>query len=86
MPLTNLLENKFQYSLQTKTPISDVNELPYWEFEYYITLLNKHNEEVANQQRKQDEEQKKAQAAQGSNPSSSFNMSSIMNKFKSPKF
>lgn len=84
MPLTNLLENKFQYSLQTKTPILDVNELPYWEFEYYITLLNKHNEEVASQHKKQEEEHKKQQATQSSG-GSGFNMSSIMNKFKSPK-
>ena len=80
MPLNNLLENKFQYSIQTKTSIADINDMPYWEFEHYITLLNRHNDEVAKERKKQEEQQKNAQANQA--PKSNFNMSSIMNKFK----
>lgn len=79
MPLKSLLDNKFEFMYQTKQPISDINNLPYWELEEYIERLNKKNEEKERQQKKQNEEHKKAQSNSGMGK---FNPSSIMNKFK----
>lgn len=73
------MDNKFEFMYQTKQPISDINELPYWELEEYIQRLNKKNEEKEKQHKKQNEEYKKQQTSSGIG---NFNPNSIMRKFK----
>lgn len=73
------MDNKFEFMYQTKQPISDINNLPYWELEEYIERLNKKNEEKEKQQKKQNEEYKKMQNSGGVG---NFNPKSFMNKFK----
>jgi hypothetical protein len=70
--------------IQTHQPLSEIMNIPYWKFELFIERLNKRNEELAAKQRKEAEEQKK-QASQY-NSLGGMNPSSLMNKFKSPKF
>lgn len=79
MPLNHLLDNKFEFIYQTQQPISDINELPYWELEEYILRLNKKNEEKEKQYKKQNEEYKKQQTSSGIG---NFNPNSFMRKFK----
>ena len=84
IPLNNLLDNQFEFIIQTNQPISEILNLPYWKFEAFIERLNKRNEEIAAKQRKEAEEQKKQQQQMGN--LGSINPSSFMNKFKGPKF
>lgn len=79
MPLKNLLDNKFEFCYQTKQPISVINDLPYWELEEYIQRLNKKNEEIEKQNKKQNEEYKKMQTNSGIGK---YNPQSFMKKFK----
>lgn len=48
---------------QERQPISDINMLPWYEFEEYIMLLNEKNEKITERERKQREQQQ-----QQSNP------------------
>jgi hypothetical protein len=44
--------------IQTKQPLRDIENMPYWKFEAFIERLNKHNHELKKQRDKQMEEQK----------------------------
>lgn len=83
MPLNNSLENEFEFMMQTHQQIDVIENLPYWKFEKFIELLNKRNDELVAQRKKQEEEHKKSQANSGMG---NFNTNTFMNKFKSPKF
>lgn len=82
MPLNNLLDNEFEFIIQTNQPLSEILNIPYWKFEAFIERLNKRNDEINQKRKKEEEEQKKSTG----NLNSSFNVGSMMNKFKTPKF
>lgn len=79
MPLKNLLDNEFEFIMQSKQPMRDVLDMPYWKFEEMIDRLNERNDKINAERKKQDDAQKNASA-------SSLNPGSLMNKFKIPKF
>ena len=83
MPLNNLLDNEFEFMIQTHQPINVIENLPYWKFEAFIDRLNKRNDELAQRRKKEEEEHKKSQSNSGVGK---FNASSFMNKFSKPKF
>lgn len=83
MPLNNILDNEFEFMMQSRQNIDVIENLPYWKFEAFIERLNRRNDEIASQHKKQEEEHKKAQSNSGIG---NFNPSSFMNKMKSPKF
>ncbi len=82
MPLNSLLDNQFEFCIQTHQPISDIENLPYQKFEAFIERLNKRNDELKEKQKKENEEIKKMQN-QNSTPKTNFNPSSIANKMRS---
>ncbi len=65
MPLTNLLDNEFEFMFQTKCQPSEIMDMPYWKFELFIERLNKKNDEEHARQRKQQDEYKKQQQNSG---------------------
>ena len=69
--------------MQSKQGIDVIEALPYWKFEAFIERLNKRNDELASERKKQDEDHKKSQANSGIG---NFNAGSFMNKLKAPKF
>jgi len=79
MPLNNLLDNQFEFMLQTHQQISDIENMKYWKFEAFIERLNRRNDELAQRRKKEEEEHKKAQSNSGIG---NFNAKSFMNKFK----
>lgn len=83
MPLNNLLDNEFEFLMQTHQQVDVIEKMPYWKFEAFIERLNRRNDEIASQKKKQDEEHKKSQASSGIG---NHNTNSFMNKFKAPKF
>lgn len=83
MPLSNLLDNEFEFMMQAHQPLSEIENMAYWKFESFIERLNRRNDEIAAQRKKQDEEHKKAQQTSGIG---NVNTNSFMNKFKAPKF
>jgi len=84
MPLNNLLDNQFECMLQMHQPLSEIENMPYWKLESMIERLNRRNDELASQRKKQDEANQKAQ--QNNTSGSKINTSSLMNKMRSPKF
>lgn len=80
MPLTDLLKNKLQLSKHYNISIKDVGELPFWEFEETIKLVNQMAEEE-DKYRKSQEDSQKAEMP-------NFNPSSMMNNIgkNMPKF
>ncbi len=82
MPLKNLLDNEFEFMMQSRQPMSDILNMPYWKFEEFIDRLNDRNDKIASERKKHDE----AQAKHSANASGSLNTNSLMNKFKVPKF
>lgn len=83
MPLNNLLDNEFEFMIQTHQPIDVIENMPYWKFEMFIERLNKRNDELASRRKKEEEEHKKSQSSSGIG---NMNPSSFMSKFKAPKF
>jgi len=83
MPLNNLLDNEFEFMLQTHQQISEIENMRYWKFEAFIERLNRRNDELAQRRKKEEEEHKKSQAGSGIG---NFNAGSFMNKFNTPKF
>jgi hypothetical protein len=79
MPLSNILDNEFEFLMQTHQQIDVIEKLPYWKFEAFVERLNKRNDELASQRKKQEEEHKKSQSSSGIG---NFNAGSFMNKFK----
>ena len=47
MPLNNLLDNEFEFMLQTHQQISEIENMRYWKFEAFIERLNRRNDELA---------------------------------------
>lgn len=80
MPLKNLLDNEFEFMMQSKQPINDILNMPYWKFEEFIDRLNDRNDKITAEKKKQDEAQTKQ------NQLGSLNTGSLINKFKIPKF
>lgn len=80
MPLKSLLDNEFEFMMQSRQPINDILNMPYWKFEEFIDRLNDRNDKIAAEKKKQDEAQAK-QSSMGS-----LNTGSLINKFKIPKF
>ena len=56
IPLTNLLKNKFELIWLKNVPFSEIDRLPYWEFEEYIKLFNERINEQNKQRQKEEEE------------------------------
>lgn len=83
MPLKNLLDNEFEFMLQTHQQNSEIANMPYWKFEAFIERLNKRNDELAKNRKKEDEAHKNAQSTAGIGK---YNPSSFMNSFKRPSF
>ncbi len=81
MPLTNLLDNKFEFIHQEKIQPSEIGNLPYWEFEAFIERLNKKNDEEREKDRKRNEELKKQNNQNNINPNKY-----IPKKPKMPKY
>jgi len=81
MPLRNLLDNEFEFMMQSRQPMHDILEMPYWKFEEFIDRLNDRNDKIASERKKHDEAQSKQAASTGG-----LNPGSLMNKFKIPKF
>jgi hypothetical protein len=79
MPLKNLLDNIFEFIIQTNQPLSEIMNMPYWKFEAFIERLNKRNEEMKDRRKKEENEMKKQQQSSGIG---NFNPSSFANKFK----
>jgi hypothetical protein len=80
MPLKSLLDNEFEFMMQSKQPMTDILNMPYWKFEEFIDRLNDRNDKIASERKKHDEAQAKNASA------GSLNTGSMMNKFKIPKF
>jgi len=83
MPLNSILDNEFEFMMQSKQGIDVIEALPYWKFEAFVERLNRRNDEISANHKKQDEDHKKSQSSSGIGD---FNAGSFMNKFKSPKF
>jgi len=79
MPLTNLLDNQFEFMIQTHSQNSEIMNMPYWKFELFIERLNRKNDEESAKQKKQQEEYKKQQKSGGMG---SYNPQSFLNKLK----
>ena len=75
--MKTLLTNKFEFLYQKDQHPTWWDDVPFWEFEEYIKLLNERNKEEDEQRKKQD----KQQGANMPNMSN-FNPSN----FKPPKF
>lgn len=69
--------------MQSRQQLSEIMNMPYWKFEDFIERLNKRNEEISNERKKQEEQQNKAQAQYSS---SALKAGPNMNNFKVPKF
>ena len=48
---------------QKNIPPSEFDNMPYWEFEQWITMMNDRNKEENERQKKQDDEQKSNQSS-----------------------
>jgi hypothetical protein len=60
-----------------------IESLPFWRYEQYVSIVNDLAEEEKREREKQEAEQKKSNPASSYNPSSYLNkMSSMANKFK----
>lgn len=79
MPLKNLLDNEFEFIMQSKQPMKDVLDMPYWKFEEMIDRLNERNDKINSERKKQEESQKNSSIG-------SLNPGSMINKFKIPKY
>jgi hypothetical protein len=66
--------------MQSRQPMQDILDMPYWKFEEFIDRLNDRNDKISSERKKQDDAQAK-QASAGS-----LNTGSLMSKFKVPKF
>jgi hypothetical protein len=55
--LTTLIQNKFEFLWQKNIPFSEWNDMPYWEFEAVIKMMNERNKEE-NERQKSAEKQK----------------------------
>ncbi len=78
MPLISLLKNKLLLSKHYNVQERDVNDLPFWQFEEIIKLVN----ELTEDENKDKETQEKGQQ-QSFNPGSYMrDFSSMANKFK----
>ncbi len=81
MPLRPLFKNKLLLQKHYNTTESDLDMLPYWQFEEYISIIN----EIADEEEKhrKEEEGKQEKSIPNFNPSSYMkDMSSLTNKFK----
>jgi NH3-dependent NAD+ synthetase len=83
MPLASLSENEFEFMMQSRQPLSEIMNMPYWKFEDFIERLNKRNEDISHERKKQEEQQNKAQSQYSS---SALKAGPNMNNFKVPKF
>ena len=77
-----LLGNKFQVSIQEMTAsTSDIDNWFYWEYEYYIKLLNDKNKDEKDEKEKQDGSQGDMMGKMGN-----YNPGKMMNQFSSSNF
>jgi len=56
--LQTLIKNKFEFLFQKNQHPTSWDDIPYWEFEEYIKLLNDRNKEEEEQRKKQEGDQK----------------------------
>lgn len=79
----NLITNKFEFLWQKQIFPSSWNDLPYWEWEEYIKLMNKRIDEENKKRKEEEETQNKNMSKYNFNPSQyKFNPS----QYKPPKF
>lgn len=64
--LQTLIKNKFEFLYQKDQHPTWWDNIPYWEFEEYIKLLNERNKEEADQKKKQEEQQQAKSPNMGS--------------------
>lgn len=56
--MQTLIKNKFEFLFQKNQHPTSWDQIPYWEFEEYIKLLNERNKEEEEQRKKQESDQK----------------------------
>jgi len=77
-----LIQNKFEFMYQIKIPPSEFDTMAYWEFEYYIDLLN----EKVKEENKRNKEQQEQQNTNMPNMPNYKDMGKNFGNFKPPKF
>lgn len=55
--LKTLIPNKFEFLWQKNIPFSEWDNMPYWEFEEVIKLMNQRNKEDNKRQRESEKQQ-----------------------------
>jgi len=77
-----LIKNKFEFLWQKQISPSEFDKMAYWEFEFYIDLMNDRNKEESKQHK---EQQQKQEEQKSSMMPKIPDYNNIMNNMKIPK-